>query len=144
VDPASFSFVGEKVALLSGEAYVYDIYAIPTQRGRNLASILNADYTELLHGEGVSTVIGVVDAFNRSSLNYVRKVGCIVRRKNLYLNLFGLVKKIMLENLAEKNQLSRLGIDNAMFVKHRFLIELVIKLIVLKIKLLFRGSSVVE
>jgi len=103
MDPDRFSFVGEGEALQADEAYLYDIYTTPSQRGHNLAPILNACYTELLRAEGIRIVLGVVDSMNRSSLNYVRKIGSRVQRKNLYLNLFGLMKKsIVLEVLADE------------------------------------------
>jgi len=103
MDPACFSFAGEGNALQTGEAYIYDIYTAPSQRGHNLAPMLNACYTETLRTEGFHAVIGVVDSMNRSSLNYVRKIGSQVQRKNLYLNLFGLLKKsIVLEILVDE------------------------------------------
>jgi len=103
MDPDCFSFAGEGRALQADEAYIYDIYTAPAQRGHNLAPLLNACYTEKLYTEGVHAVLGVVDSMNRSSLGYVRKIGSRVQRKNLYLNLFGLVKKsIVLEILADE------------------------------------------
>jgi len=102
MDPERCSFAGEGFTLQADETYVYDIYTTPSQRGRNLAPILNACYTEMLRAEGIRTVFGVVDSMNRASLNYVMKVGCQVQRKNLYLNLFGLLEKsIVLEVLVE-------------------------------------------
>ena len=103
MDPDRFSFVGEGIMLQSDEVYIYDIYTIPAKRGRELAPILNACYTEMLRAEGIHAVLGIVDSMNRSSLNYVRKIGSRIQRKNLYLNLFGLVEKsIALKIYAEE------------------------------------------
>lgn len=98
MDPGRCNFAGERFTLQADEVYIYDIYTTPSQRGRNLAPILNACYTERLRAEGIRAVFGVVDSMNRSSLNYVKKIGSQVQRKNLYLNVFGLLRKsIVLE-----------------------------------------------
>jgi hypothetical protein len=103
MDPFHFSFKGEGKLLQDDEAYIYDIYTMPLKRGHHLAPKLNACYTNKLRAEGIRTVIGVVDTMNLPSLNYVRKIGCQVQQKKLYLNIFGLINKsIVLEVFADK------------------------------------------
>jgi hypothetical protein len=104
MDPDHFSFKGEGKTLQADEAYIYDIYTLPIKRGHHLAPKLNACYTNKLRAEGIRTVIGVVDTMNQPSLNYVRKIGCQVQQKKLYLNIFGLINKsIVLEVFTDKS-----------------------------------------
>jgi len=103
MDPECCSFGGEEYALEVDQGYFYDIYTPPSKRGGSLAPLLiNACYTEKLRAEGISTILGVVDSMNYSSLSFVRKIGGQAQRKSLYLNFFGLVKKtIVLEVIVD-------------------------------------------
>ncbi len=82
---------------------MYDIYTTLAMRGQNLAAILTACYTAKLRAEGISTILSVVDSFNRSSLNYIKKAGGRMQRKNLYLNFFGLIEKSIVLKVYDAN-----------------------------------------
>jgi len=103
MDSDHFSFKGEGGSLQADEVYIYDIYTLPIKRGHHLAPKLNACYTNKLRAEGIRTVIGVVDTMNLPSLNYVRKIGCRLQQKKIYLNIFGLINKsFLLQVYADK------------------------------------------
>jgi len=93
MDSDHCSFSGERFTLQADEVYMYDIYTALDRRGQNLAPMLNACYSERLRAEGIRIILSIVDSLNRSSLNYVTKVGCVAQRKKLYLNIFGLLEK---------------------------------------------------
>ncbi len=103
MDPNHFSFPAERTTLRSDEVYMYDIYTTLAMRGQNLAAILTACYTAKLRAEGVSTILSVVDSFNRPSLNYIKKAGGRMQRKNLYLNFFGLIEKSIVLKVYDAN-----------------------------------------
>lgn len=68
MSPVSCKVNGEWLELRPDQAYAYDIYTVPEQRGRNLAGMLNAHFSEWLLSRGVTTVLSVVDYYNRPSL----------------------------------------------------------------------------
>ena len=96
MDPERCSFPAENFALAGDEAYFFDVYTNPAYRGRNLAGMLSACYSDLLYKEGIRTTFSVVDSMNESSLHYVAKLGCQTQHKNLYISLFGWFDKTLL------------------------------------------------
>lgn len=92
MDPRRCSFPGENFELAAGEAYAFDIYTLPSERGRSLAPLLNARFSDQMRHEGVEVIVGVVDTMNRPSLSFAAKIGCQPRRKSLYLRIFRLVE----------------------------------------------------
>ncbi len=93
LDPEYCSYAGEGFRLPDDEIYSYDIYTVPALRGMNLAPLLNALYSERLRQEGYRSVCSVVDVWNKPSLNYVRKIGAVAHRKNLYISIFGVFRR---------------------------------------------------
>jgi GNAT superfamily N-acetyltransferase len=92
IDPRRCSYPGEVFDLAAGEVYAYDLFTVPSQRGRDLAPLLVALRNEMMRASGITTVYGVVDYFNRPSLRFGEKVGTRWQRLNLYVSLFGLIK----------------------------------------------------
>ncbi len=93
MDPVRCSYAGEGFQLQDDEIYLYDIFTALELRGMNLAPLLSSLYSKQLHQEGYRHVYSVVDAWNKPSLNYIRKIGARAERKNLYINLFGIFKR---------------------------------------------------
>jgi hypothetical protein len=87
---------GAWLRLRSGEAYIYDVYTLPQQRGRNFAPLLNARFSEWLPAAGVTHIRSVVDYYNRPSLRYVAKIGGRRLQLRLYLRLAGLLERSIL------------------------------------------------
>ena len=96
MDPKYCSFSGQGFPLDAGQVYAYDIYTLPSQRGRNIAPLLNACFSDWLQNSGVTHVVSVIVYFNRPSLRFAAKIGARPKRLNLYLRLFGLYEKTFL------------------------------------------------
>jgi hypothetical protein len=102
MDPKYCSFSGQGLPLAAGQVYAYDIYTVPSQRGRNIAPLLNACFSDWLRESGVTHVVSVIDYFNRPSLSFAAKIGARPKQLNLYLRLFGLYDKtFLLKTFAE-------------------------------------------
>ena len=93
MDPARCSYGGEGFELADDEGYGFDIYTLPGERGRNLAPLLNACFSDRLEELGIRRMYGVIDRYNRPSLRFAQKIGARRIRLNLYVSLFGLFEK---------------------------------------------------
>ncbi len=93
MDPARCSYGGEGFALAEDEGYCFDIYILPSERGCNLAPLLNACFSDRLEELGIRRMYGVIDRYNRPSLRFAEKIGARRIRLNLYVRLFGLFEK---------------------------------------------------
>ncbi len=93
MDPSRCSYGGEGFELADDEAYGFDIYTLPSERGRNLAPLLNACFSDRLEEMAIRNIYGVIDRYNRPSLRFAEKIGARRIRLNLYVRLFGLFER---------------------------------------------------
>jgi GNAT superfamily N-acetyltransferase len=93
MDPQRCSYPGEGFTLADDAAYAYDIYTAPAQRGRNCAPLLNGLFSERLAAEGIRTIYSTIDYYNRPSLRFAAKIGAQRLRLNVYVSLFGLLRR---------------------------------------------------
>ena len=69
------------------EAYLFDMYIFKAYRGRNIAPYLRHQQYSHLKQRGLTDFFSIIDAFNKPSLQYHRKLGARPIKLYLYLKL---------------------------------------------------------
>ena len=77
-------FRGRKFRLNENEVYLQNMFTYDKFRGKNLAPYLRFHCYQLLNKEGIDKIYSVTTYFNKSAINFKKKL----KAKNLKLNLY--------------------------------------------------------
>ena len=80
-----FIIKGKRFELKENEAYLENMYTYESFRGKNIAPYLRYQSYNILHDQGRQVCYSVTEYFNRSSLNFKKKLNA--KHLKLYLHL---------------------------------------------------------
>lgn len=86
-------FKPHRIPLGNDEAYLTDMYTMEAYRGRNLAPYLRYRSYEILNKMGRNRIYSVVEFFNSSAKNYMKKTNARFIKLMLFINLFNRIKR---------------------------------------------------